>query len=218
MAIIVSCTFCGAPVYRKPSALRLNRSGKCYCSHACRGKDHARQSVAQFWTHVNRCSHGETCQVCCWLWRTSRDTWGYGQVVIRHDGRQRKYGAHRFSWLLTRGDIPEGLMVLHNCPGGDNKACVNPQHLWLGTHKDNVHDALQKGQTPRGDRHGARRHPETHARGETHPLARLTEDIVRYARQLHSNGWTYSRIARSLHLPTMTIADAIQRRTWKHID
>ncbi len=53
--------------------------------------------------------------------------------------------AHRVSWILHYGSIPSGLEVLHDCPGGDNRACVNPEHLWLGTQQDNIRDGWVKG-------------------------------------------------------------------------
>lgn len=66
---------------------------------------------------------------------------GYG--ILYHKGKTLY--AHRVSWELNRGPIPEGLWVLHNCPGGDNPACVDPAHLWLGTASDNSKDRDAKG-------------------------------------------------------------------------
>ncbi len=77
----------------------------------------------------------------CWIWQFSKDKDGYGQFCVC--GSQRK--AHRISWLIHRGEIPAGMHVLHNCPNGDNRACVNPAHLWLGTHEENVADMNSKG-------------------------------------------------------------------------
>lgn len=74
----------------------------------------------------------------CWLWQRSTDTHGYGQFYIG----KKKHVAHRFSWTVMRGAIPSGLCVLHRC---DNPPCVNPQHLFLGTQADNIHDMLAKG-------------------------------------------------------------------------
>ncbi len=79
----------------------------------------------------------------CWEWRAHRNSDGYG--VARRGGRLT--GVHRISWELHRGQIPRGAQVLHSC---DNPPCVNPAHLFLGTHVDNMADRQRKGRTPRG--------------------------------------------------------------------
>jgi nitrogen regulatory protein PII len=79
----------------------------------------------------------------CWLWTGGTIT-GYGVIKITH----RNVFAHRASWELAHGPIPDGLFVLHNCPGGDNRACINPRHLFLGTDQDNYHDRVRKGGAP----------------------------------------------------------------------
>ena len=79
----------------------------------------------------------------CWVWKgtTSRD--GYGQFRSTCGGKRiQMFGAHRVSYWLTFGEIPEGLQVLHKC---DVRNCVNPEHLFLGTNIDNVDDKMSKG-------------------------------------------------------------------------
>lgn len=71
---------------------------------------------------------------------------GYPQVSSRFGGKKYTYTASRISWQIHYGDIPEGLSVLHRC---DNTLCVNPTHLFLGTHKDNMHDMVRKGRSKR---------------------------------------------------------------------
>lgn len=73
----------------------------------------------------------------CWLWTASLNDGGYGLFCL--DGKDRT--THRVSWRLYRGEIPEGLCVLHKC---DTRACVNPDHLFLGTYKDNNNDCVAK--------------------------------------------------------------------------
>lgn len=92
------------------------------------------QVVSRFWAKVNKTDG-------CWLW-TASTTRGYGQVAFRADGRFVMVYAHRLSWELSYGGIPAGLSVLHRC---DTPRCVRPDHLFLGTQRDNLTDARQKG-------------------------------------------------------------------------
>ena len=78
-------------------------------------------------------------EVGCWLWTGGMQNMGYGVIT---NGRGSKKLAHRFSWELHNGPIPEGLHVLHRC---DTPLCVNPHHLFTGTAKDNIDDAVAKG-------------------------------------------------------------------------
>jgi hypothetical protein len=176
---------------------------------------------ARFWSHVDK--SGE-----CWLWTASCTKGGYGTFSPTHATREL---AHRFAYALTHGPIPEGMHVLHNCPGGDNPACCNPAHLWLGTPAQNSADMVAKGRSltgnrhparlhpermQRGDRHYLRLHPEKHPRGERHPNAKLTEDQVREIRAL-AKTMTQRSIARQYGLPEGTISRIILRRSWRHV-
>lgn len=84
----------------------------------------------------------------CWNWRSSCQTMGYGQVRISG----KSWTTHRASWTVHRGPIPRGLSVLHRC---DNRKCCNPEHLFLGTAKDNFEDAITKGRHSGGFPSGA---------------------------------------------------------------
>jgi len=83
----------------------------------------------------------------CWIWTGTKITDGYGGFQVK--GKQ--YLTHRFSYNLFIGQIPEGLCVLHTC---DNRLCVNPNHLWLGTKKDNSRDRDSKNRQASGPRNG----------------------------------------------------------------
>ncbi len=88
----------------------------------------------KFWYRVDRRSDEE-----CWPWTGGLLEGGYGQMT---DENWRPVSAHRASWRINRWPIPSGLQILHKC---DNRRCVNPGHLFLGTQKDNMQDMIQKG-------------------------------------------------------------------------
>ena len=111
----------------------------------------------------------------CWEWTGNRHHQGYGR--FRRGNRILK--AHRVSYELHKGDIPEGMFVCHSC---DNTACVNPDHLWLGTHDQNMDDMVRKGR--------ANRDPSTKL-GERNPAAKLSADDVERIRSLR--GKVYQR-------------------------
>ena len=77
----------------------------------------------------------------CWLWTAGLDAHGYARIHVRTDSGWRPLKASRVAWLLYRGPIPYGLQVNHRC---DTPACVNPDHLWLGTQRDNLRDMCAK--------------------------------------------------------------------------
>lgn len=90
----------------------------------------------RFWPKVQ---HGTADE--CWLWTAALKESGYGQFMINSLSR-KPLKAHRISWELAHGSIPDGLHVLHHC---DNRRCVNPSHLFLGTNDDNIRDMIAKG-------------------------------------------------------------------------
>jgi hypothetical protein len=106
------------------------------------------QMVADgFWRYIDKSG-------TCWVFQGQLNNWGYGFLFL---GKKRIY-AHRLAWILERGPIPDGMLVCHDCPGGDNPACVNPDHLFLGTPKQNAQDMVRKG------RHNNGRAQQTHCK------------------------------------------------------
>jgi len=103
----------------------------------------------RFWKKVNKLGNKEPhMETRCWVWTASQRGHGYGGIGYKG----RTVRAHRLSWILHNGDIPKGLCVLHAC---DNRLCVRPEHLWLGSHKDNAEDRDEKGRRtpPSGENH-----------------------------------------------------------------
>lgn len=96
----------------------------------------------------------------CWEWLASRNNAGYGKMAIDNKGKLEY--SHRLSYQMYKGEIPQGLVVMHSC---DNKGCVNPNHLSVGTHKDNIGSAARNGlmnKRPRlyGEKNGAAKYTD----------------------------------------------------------
>ncbi len=227
--VTLRCATCGSEFIVK--AYRTQKAK--YCCLQCMPHPQYQSLEERFWSKVNKTSS----PYGCWLWIASLSTTGYGQIY-RGRGKGMVF-AHRVSWLIHFGDIPEGMSVLHNCPGGDNPLCVNPAHLWLGTQADNMHDMWAKGrqgpmpqpifgdqnwarvhrdQMPRGDRNPSRLHPERLARGERSGVAKLNEDRVRQIRSEIAAGTTTRReLAERFGIGKSTVNNVVKRKTWLHV-
>ncbi len=118
----------------------------------------------------------------CQEWAGRRTSEGYGELTLSPYG---SILAHRASWIIENGPIPDGLFVLHKC---DNPPCVNPNHLFLGTNRQNIEDRHAKKRDASGDRNGSRLHPERVPKGETHPKrtngVKITYDQADYVRSM----------------------------------
>jgi DNA-binding transcriptional regulator YiaG len=134
----------------------------------------------------------------CWEWTASVNGHGYGQIMTRENGRRRLLLAHRVSYLWHKGD-PGEMCVMHTC---DNRKCVNPEHLTLGTRADNQRDMARKGRSARGERGGH---------------ARLTAPAVAEIRRLRSSGVGQADLAARFGVSQPTISDIEHRRTWGHV-
>lgn len=128
----------------------------------------------------------------CWLWTGPVSEKGYGYMQIR----RKKHKAHRVSYETATGVCPGPLLVLHRC---DTPACVNPDHLWLGTQAENMRDMVSKGRS---------------STGETHWNARLNEaDIF----AIRSSTETSGALGRKLGVSNQTVCKIRARQKWAHV-
>lgn len=143
----------------------------------------------RFWKHV-------TATNGCWIWNGALDKNGYGKIGS-FEGRDIR--ATHASWLLHRGEIPDGMRLCHQC---DNPPCVNPDHLFLGTDAANHDDSAKKGRRSRGERHHK---------------AKLTADDVVLIRLKLSEHIPQRSIAREYGVSQAAISWIAARKNWKHI-
>ena len=146
----------------------------------------------------------------CWLWHGATSASGYGDYYLN----SKSHRAHRIAYELTRGPVPAGLFVCHKC---DVRSCVNPDHLFLGTHRENMADMHAKGRgvAVGGARNGRHTKPEATARGERHGFAKFTLAQVVEIRARLAGGETQRGLARVLGVNGSTIRCIALGRTWK---
>lgn len=133
----------------------------------------------------------------CWNWTAGKDSYGYGQMRV--NGRKRL--VHRISYEENTGPIPPRLCVLHRC---DNPACINPEHLFLGTHRENMDDMLAKGRQAR-----------TSQKGVLHGHAKLTEADVLAIRV--ASGISQAALALQYGMGRSQISNIRLGKCWKHL-
>jgi len=151
------------------------------------------KQLRNFWKKVDKSGD-------CWEWVGCKIKHGYGRFNVNAKLKL----AHRVSWELKNGPITNGLFTLHKC---DNPPCVNPDHLFLGTQKDNMHDAMKKG-----------RHTYPDLRGEECYASKLKEIDVLQIREIYSSGfYSMYKIGDIYKTCHSTICHITNRKTWKHL-
>jgi len=175
------CLYCGGSFFRRPSDVR--RGFAKFCSRVCRASVERRTPEEAFWRKTEKTR-------TCWIWTGAKLPAGYGNF---HARGKRVY-AHRFSYELHKGPIPEGLYVIHKC---DNPPCVNPKHLRIGTATENMHDMRRK-------KRGA-------------PWAKLNKQKVRYIRQTLQYKMSVTAIARRYGVYPNAIDCMLARKSWKYV-
>lgn len=150
-----------------------------------------------FYNFISKVNKTDT----CWVWNASRMSSGYGQFWVNRN----KIGAHQFSFIYyNERDLKSGDVVMHIC---DNKLCVNPKHLKIGTQKDNIHDMLSKGR---------QRKIKTYSSGENHVNSKLSNEQAKQIRKLYATGdYTWVGLAKIYSISKRCAGYIIQNVTYK---
>lgn len=168
------------------------RKTRIYPSAGCdkNSKEHLAMRLA------NGCAMNDV--TGCWEWQRHRNNHGYGKLTINGRGCY----AHRLSYQLVKGDLPQGMEVLHSC---DNPACINPEHLSAGTHSQNMKDCTFKGRA---------KMPTVSVRGERNGAAKLREVDIRSIRRLLDKGWRQSDIAVRFGISQSQVSQIKRGKSW----
>lgn len=145
--------------------------------------------VDRFWKYVKKTKS-------CWIWTSKNQASGYGRLKIKG----KHISVHRFSYELHKGKIPVGLFVCHSC---DNRLCVNPDHLWLGTNTDNIRDMEKKGRS---------KHPNK----ENHWKSKFSISDIKKIREKYKTGYfSKKELAKEFGTCKSNMASILQNKTWK---
>jgi len=207
----VECFHCGLEFQRALTDYNTTkkRGGNQFCSIKCKSAygltkraEKYKTTESDFWSSIDK-SPGYGPQGECWEWQGVITASGYGSTSLGRDqntpGKKGPRQAHRVSYSLLVGEIPEDLLILHSC---DNRKCVNPAHLRVGTQKDNMQDALGRGRFPIG---------------EVSPSAILTNDQVKEIKLLLLLEYSQSYLAEIFGVESGTINSISVNKAWKSI-
>lgn len=165
-----------------------------YCSRKCVYQKQTKSLIEKYEMYIIK-NPGDQ----CWSWKGHTAHGGYGMTSNNNKGLR----AHRASWILHNGEIPEGMFVLHHC---DNPICSNPKHLFLGTQKDNICDAKMKG-----------RHKHIPSNGEKNANSKLNSIQVREIKELLNNNKSHREIAEMFNIGRPSITNIKNGKTWAHL-
>lgn len=182
---LTPCLYCKKEFTQKKSQVRKYCTKKCF-DDIRRGIPY-RPLEERFFEKVKKGNE-------CWTWMASKNNKGYGKLDQRY--------AHRISWEIHNGKIGEGLEVCHSC---DNPICVNPRHLWLGTHKENMRDSVKKG-----------RMFIPGLKGEDHGRAKISENDVLNIRKLWPSK-TQVQIGAIYGISHGAVSNIVKRKTWANV-
>lgn len=191
------CARCGAQF-----RLRDRSQQKRFCSRSCWYAYNATPMADRFWQRVEQ--NGLVVRPdlgACWTWKGTLSERGYG-LLARPGHAAGHTGAHRFSWELHNGPIPEGMEICHRC---DNPSCVRPDHLFVGSHADNMADAVEK-----------RRMRNPGSPGSWNGNARLTDDLVRQIRH-RCTETTQRQVALEFGISQSMVGNIVRRINWTHL-
>lgn len=151
-----------------------------------------RNTIAAFWDCVDRSGD-------CWVWK--RPVHARSRYPKFRIGNRTRVKAHRFAWELANGLIPHGLHVLHRC---DNTICVRPDHLFLGTHDDNMADKAAKGRV-------------VAPKGEACHLARISAEQAAAIREAYASGISQSTVAARFGIDQTHVSRIVRGKAWAHV-
>lgn len=187
------CRKCGTPT--------TNRD---YCSQPCYHASHPRTPApVRFWAKVHKNGLNG-----CWTWTGYINPGGAGRFApVGH----KPLSAYRYSWELNVGPIPEGMLICHHC---DNRACVRPDHLYVGTQRDNVRDAIERHRFYRGGAYTPYRIPPRY--GADNKMTKLTDDQVREIRAIYPSIGA-RRLGKMYGVVPSAIQGIVKGRTRQHV-